>query len=1185
MAVNGARAGWAAAHACLLAAALATIAPRSAPAQAAAPPEPPLNITADNVSGTHGPEGDTVLLKGNLHVTRDRSLLTADAGRYLRARGMLYLDGHVKMVDSTTTATCDHASYSETDDVLQLSGNVTVVDRDATLLAPSGTYYRKSGIAELWGGVEGHDREQRLLCERATYIRDSMLIHARGEVRGFDDQHQLELRARAIDYDRGRHEAVATGAPLMLVKDDRGKAAEIRATTLRLNTESRVAEAIDSVTVQRDTLRARADYALFDDRANRGWLFGHPSAWDGHSTVRGDTLEMWTHERRLERVVVRGGAEMDYLGARPPAQSESSRLTGARLDAHFTGDRMDSLVATGKAMNLYAALPQAGKSAERNSAEGDTITVFFKEGKIDHARVEGGAQGEYHLGVDPADTTAARKEVVYYDASRIHFVVPKSRIVLDHAAHLVYRDLELHARRVEYDVDRQSLVASGEPDLVDRGDRVTGHLMTYEMASRVGTIYQAETAYEQGLYHGERIRKVGDKELDVMQGSYSTCNLEAPHYHFAAHWMKIYLKDKLIAKPVVFYVKNVPLLALPFWIFPIKPGRHSGFLFPQFEFGFSNRAGQFLRNAGYYWAPNDYMDLTFSGDYYQAEPSWVMRTEGEYKLLYALNGQFRGTLTRDEAKQHEDWDFTANHWQELSPRTQLAALASFVSSRDYSTSNQFGRTLSQRLNRFLTSSLSINHNADWAGISAALDRRQDLDADVGIEDPDGSGPLHGRPTGTLASLPNLLETAPNLSVSFPTRSVGAFGPLQKTFLQKPLSTLYFSLSTRFASQRERRAFVARQDTFSVGGVPDSIAVLGQRNTTRRAFASSASLSDSRRMFGWLNLQPFVDANTVIFDFDEQGHHLDLSDPKSLGRTAAGVWSSGVTTSASFYGTFRRRIGPLVGIRHVVTPSASYSYSPEFESLTFVNANGQRQQRFDSFGGFGVSGFKQSFMSFGLDQRLQVKLQHGERVQRLDNLVSFSTRGSYNFLWKEQQQLHPLSTLGSSLFLQPPGVFNASFSWNTDVYNPHPVRNLGYSTGLSLSSGRHPSAAPELPVDQGAPTEPEARESWTLGLAYSYSGGYVFRNLWSSSQTANAVLQYQISPGWGLDYSTSMDLGQREILTQRFGLSRDLHCWIVAFSRSFTTGGEAEYYFRLSVKDQKEIFVERGTRTGSIGGIQ
>src|SRR5215813_15575686 len=131
-------------------------------------------------------------------------------------------------------------------------------------------------------------------------------------------------------------------------------------------------------------------------------------------------------------------------------------------------------------------------------------------------------------------------------------------------------------------------------------------MMTYDLGSRTGTIFDATTTYEKGLYHGERIRKAGEDLLEVLNGSYTTCSLTQPHYHFQSHWMKIYLKDKLVAKPVVFYVKNVPFFALPFYIFPIKPGRHSGVLLPQIELGYGNVTNGFIRNVGYYWAPNDY---------------------------------------------------------------------------------------------------------------------------------------------------------------------------------------------------------------------------------------------------------------------------------------------------------------------------------------------------------------------------------------------------------------------------------------------------------------------------------------------------------------------------------------------------------------------------------------------------
>ena len=128
-----------------------------------------------------------------------------------------------------------------------------------------------------------------------------------------------------------------------------------------------------------------------------------------------------------------------------------------------------------------------------------------------------------------------------------------------------------------------------------------------------------------------------------------------------------------------------------------------------------------------------------------------------------------------------------------------------------------------------------------------------------------------------------------------------------------------------------------------------------------------------------------------------------------------MWRTGVSSNATFYGTFRPRLGSLVGLRHIITPSASFAFSPATTA----------GDRFHDFGGFGVSGGKQAFMSFGLDQRLQAKVRHGDRFSVLDNLLLLVVRGSYNFLWKEQRQPHPLSSLGWSLQLQPPGVLNGT----------------------------------------------------------------------------------------------------------------------------------------------------------------
>jgi lipopolysaccharide assembly outer membrane protein LptD (OstA) len=1167
----------------LAAAALALgLAAGAAPGRAAEP-EPPFHITADNMTGGRTEEGDVLFLNGNLRVTRGKTVLTADHGRYTRSTGLIDLTGRVRLVDSTTTVTCDHAVFSENDDRLNLDGNVVIVDRDATLKAPFGWYDRRAGAAYLGGGVSGREKQQRLEADEAHYLRDSMLVKARGRVRGWDDENKIELAAQRIDFYRKTKVAIATGDPEMRSKDSDGALTTLRAQLLRVNSETKIAEAIDSVLVVRDTMRVRADRAIFDDQSGHGYLYGSPRAWDNETVVVGDTLETIAVERKLRQVVVHGGAAMDYAGQRENNAGERSRLTGQRVDVFVTQNRIDSLLATGAARNEYTSPAREGRTQERNLAHGDSILVWFKDRKVDRARVVGHAEGEYRAPVDPADTAAVANEVVRYDGRVIDFAVPKSRIVLDGQAHLTYRELELNSRRVEFDSQKQTLVAQGSPVLLDRGDKVDGHLMTYDLETRTGTIYQAQTQYERGLYHGEKIRKAGENQLDVLKGSYSTCDLDEPHYHFAARQMKIYLKDKLVAKPVVFYLRNVPVLALPFYVFPIKPGRHSGFLFPSFEFGFTNRGGQFIRNAGYYWAINDYMDLTLAGDYYQAEPSWLLRAEGNYKLLYNFDGHFDGRFERNDASRREDYVFSADHEQQVSPRTRFVARGNFTSSREYSASNQSGSTLAQRLNRFLNSSLSLSHSADWASFNAALSRIQDLDADEYIKDPDGFGPQLGARPGTFASLPNLTTSMPSVSIQLPTRTLGSWSLFRDTKAETALASTYFSLGTQYLSYATRQAFVGgylyRYD--STGAKLDSTTWIDQRVLTRRGFEATSSVSGSRRMFGWLNTTPSVLGNLAVFDFDELGNR----------NVPAATWSAQMGLSGTFYGTFKPPIPGLVGLRHILTPSASLTYSPAFESLQYRDSTGALKPRFQPFGGIGVSGYKTAYMSFGLDQRFQVKLKDRDGVRRLDNLLAWTTNGSYDFLWNERQipGTHPFGPIQSAVLLQPPGFASGTLSGLFDVYSQRPLRTLTYNIGFNLASSGAKKGPAALAVDQSTrrdeiSTDEDFRESWRASVAYSYSGGYA-GPAWKAQESANGVFSYQLSPNWKMDYSTAVDVSRQLVLSQRFSLTRRIHCWDAVFTRSFLTGGEKEYFFRLGLRDQREVYYERGTRVQSFGGIQ
>ena len=179
---------------------------------------------------------------------------------------------------------------------------------------------------------------------------------------------------------------------------------------------------------------------------------------------------------------------------------------------------------------------------------------------------------------------------------------------------------------------------------------------------------------------------------------------------------------------------------------------------------------------------------------------------------------------------------------------------------------------------------------------------------------------------------------------------------------------------------------------------------------------------------------------------------------------------------------------------------------------------------------------------------------------------------------------------TAIRLQPPGYVSGDASSSIDVYSQRPLRAFNYNIGASLNSRgagkpqatRVGTETPEL-LTVGEEAS-DFRETWSLALAYSYAGGYQGPN-WSSKESVNGVLNYQLTENWSFDYQAGLDLTARSVILQRFSLTRRIHCWNAQFSRTFLIGGETEYYFRLGIRDQREVYYERGTRAQSFGGIQ
>jgi hypothetical protein len=812
------------------------------------------------------------------------------------------------------------------------------------------------------------------------------------------------------------------------------------------------------------------------------------------------------------------------------------------------------------AENLYQGAPVAGRLPESNRARGEHIAVYFGEDRIERATVTGRPSGEYRFELAAADSARAAEETVRYEGGRIDYLVQERRIRIRDSAKLHYQDLELGAGRVDFDSRKQTLIARDRPVLKEKEEEVSGRAMTYDLDKGRGTVFHAATQYDHGYYSGAAIERTGDNVLQVRGASYSTCDLAEPHYHVAAGRMKIILHDKIIARPLVFYIKNIPLMAFPFYVMPIRSERHSGLLFPQTQIGFNSQGGRFLRNLGYYWAPNDYMDLTLSGDYYEAEPLWVARGEGRYRYLDRVTGEFDVRYTASNAfLGQRQYDVNFTHNQTLDSRTRLTAQGNFTSSREFQRGDITGQPLADRVNRFLVSSVVLNRRLSFGSLNAYFDRRQDLDAEPGV-----------------IALPKLTEDLPIVSLALFQRAIGhaATGP-HSAFLPWLAST-YYNLTVRAVNQHSVST-VFTVDTTLV----DSVLTFtpGQRDISTRlgVVAAQGGLSDNRRILGFLNVSPNFNFSTAFFSKD------------ALGRTwsGAGVYNLGIGTSTTLYGTFHPNLAGVRGIRHILFPQVAYVYQPDFPGLTYKDANGFTQNRFPSVGGVSLGGQRQSLLNYSLQQRLQMRLQFGDKKIDLSNLLSVVSSGTYDFLWHQHGLPNAWRPLNTTFRLQPPRFFSFSGSF-THSFDRKPYwRTFTFFADLRLSGSGSSPAVGELPLDNNEALsrgDALAKGPWSLSLTYSYTRGRNLLGGWDVSQAANSYLSLSPTPKWHLTYYNTVNLDRHRIEAQEYAVERDLHCWQARFVRRFTADNSSEYYFRIAIVQQPEVNIGLGSRgLGSFSG--
>ena len=622
-----------------------------------------------------------------------------------------------------------------------------------------------------------------------------------------------------------------------------------------------------------------------------------------------------------------------------------------------------------------------------------------------------------------------------------------------------YGDLKLNAAEIKLNTDSSEVYACGRVDSVgelqgtpifqEGGSDYESKTMRYNFKSKRGYITNVITQQGEGYLTGGQTKKTEGEDYYVQNGRYTTCDdHECPHFYMQLTKAKVRPKKNIVTGPAYMVLAGLPLpLAVPFGYFPFTDSYASGVIVP--TFGDDYNRGFYLSDGGYYFAISDMMDLALTGEIY-TKGSWGLSAQSTYRKRYRFNGQFSMNYLKTIYGEKSDPDYaTATNFQliwshsqdsKANPNMSLSAAVNFTTS---------GYTRNA-LNSYYSSSFTENTKSSTINMSYRFpNSKWSLSTSLNVS--------QRTKDSTLAvSFPNLNVT---MSQTYPFKRKHAVGA----------ERWYEKIRMSYSGQLQN-SLTAKQDEFFKKSL-----VKDWRNGMRHSIPISATFP----LFTYFNVTPSITLTDRMYTTKVRRSWDPNASAEVMDTTYSfyNVWdfNASVSLDTKVYGFFQPL--PFLGdkvkmIRHVMTPSISFSGSPDFSSpwfgyygsYTYTDTNGRQQMRkYSMFPNslFGVPGQgKTGMVSFSLANNVEMKVKSdndsiGEK--KISLIENFTVSQSYNFAADSLKW----SNINTSLLLRLTKQFNLSLAATWDVYtyavspNGNPVRvnklRLTHGKGLGRLS--------------------------------------------------------------------------------------------------------------------------------------
>lgn len=768
-------------------------------------------------------------------------------------------------------------------------------------------------------------------------------------------------------------------------------------------------------------------------------------------------------------------------------------------------------------------------------------------------------------------------EIKYHARDSIRFSVQDKKVFLYGEAQINYGDIELKAAYIEIDQETREVYAEGVADSSGNiigtpqfksGDQdFEAKRMRYNFTTKKGKILDVITQQGEGNLRGEQVKKTADESYYIKDGGYTTCDADEPHYMIKAKKLKVIPNDKIVSGPAFLMFEGVYTpLVVPFALFPTKPGRKSGIIFP--EYGDSPSQGFFFKNFGYYLNLGDKIDLALTGDIY-TRGSYGVRLTSNYNKRYKFNGrvELSHNSLRNSRKEFPDYSVQNNFfvkWRH-SQDPKARPSTSFSTDVNFGTATNFSNGLTTNAQDYLTNTFtsSISFAKRWIGKPFTLN--------VNLK--------HSQNTNTHSVDVTLPQISFNVQRIYPFKRKNQIGKQR----------WYEKIGVTYNLNAENRVS-------TIDSVFLTRATLGKmRNGLKHAVGVSTNI----KALKFFTINPSISYNerwffqTLDKGWNNETQQLDVDT--SYGFYSNRDVSANISLTTTVYGLVQFKKGPIRGIRHVLNPSVSFRYTPKLnaDEVGYYGANGTLSRyNHDDLSIYGQAPKSNiGAINFGFGNSLEMKVRSKKDTitgfRKVKLLEALTISSGYNF-FADSLNLSNISISGRTTLIEKLSVnFNMNLSpyaqdTNLRTINKWLVNETGQLTRLTTAS-----VALNLSLNgKGRQTDYQSNAGTDAELAQinAQKNLYVDFNIpWNATFSYNFTVNNQVkdpkqrfvqtlqfsgdvnlTPKWKIGVTSGYDFVNNSLSYTSLSIYRDLHCW--EFSMTWVPFGPQQMWsFDLKVK--------------------